>query len=396
MKHKLNSIILKKIEAIYPRIISYREYLHKHPELSFQEIKTMEFVADKLDKLNIPYQKGIAGTGIVGLIKASHHKENQSCIGLRADLDALPIHEENDVEYKSLNEGIMHACGHDVHTSVLLGAAEILNELKEELTQPIKLIFQPGEEKNPGGASLMINEGVLENPKVVRMYGLHVFPDFEAGQLGVRSGLYMASSDEIHISIHGIGGHGALPEKCINPIMMGVTFINESTELLNSIVPKKIPYVLSFGRFEALGSTNIVPSTCEIKGTFRTMNEEWRAIVHNKLHELAEKISADYNGTISLLISKGYPYLKNDEHLTSLLKSCFSDNFGNDFVHELPIRMTAEDFAFYSQIIPVVFFRIGVANNEKGINYGVHHPRFDIEATSLKTGIHAMVLAGLQ
>ena len=206
----------------------------------------------------------------------------------------------------------------------------------------------------------------------------------------------MASSDEIHISIHGIGGHGALPEKCINPLMMGVTFINESTELLNSIFSKKIPYVLSFGRFEALGSTNIVPSTCEIKGTFRTMNEEWRAIVHNKLHELAEKISADYNGTISLLISKGYPYLKNDEHLTSLLKNCFIDNFGIDFVHELPIRMTAEDFAFYSQIIPVVFFRIGVANKEKGINYGVHHPRFDIDATSLKTGIHAMVLAGLQ
>jgi amidohydrolase len=395
MKHKLNSILLNKIETIYPRIVSYREYLHQHPELSFQEFRTMEFVADKLAQLGIPFQKDVAGTGIVGLIKASHHIENQNCIGLRADLDALPIQEENDVHYKSVNAGIMHACGHDVHTAVLLGAAEILNEIKEELLQPIKLIFQPGEETNPGGASLMIKAGVLENPKVERMYGLHVFPEFEAGHLGLRSGLYMASSDEIHVSIQGIGGHGALPEKCVNPLMIGASFLIQAKELLESICPKEIPHVLTFGRFEALGSTNVVPSTCEIKGTFRTMNEEWRALAHEKLIELANKISSDYNGSIKLTISKGYPFLKNDEQLTASLKKCFEMNFGIDFVHELPIRMTAEDFAFYSQKIPVVFFRLGVANNKKGINYGVHHPKFDIDQNAIKTGIHAMVLAGL-
>jgi amidohydrolase len=396
MKHKLNSLILNKIDAIYPRIVSYREYLHQHPELSFQEFKTMEFVADKLTQLNIPFQKEVAGTGIVGLLKASHHSKNQSCIGLRADLDALPIQEENDVNYKSLNDGIMHACGHDVHTSVLLGAAEILNDLKEELTQPIKLIFQPGEETNPGGASLMIEAGVLEDPIVERMYGLHVFPEFEAGHLGLRSGLYMASSDEIHITIKGIGGHGALPEKCVNPLMMGASFVIESKELLEAICPKEIPHVLTFGRFEALGSTNVVPSTCEIKGTFRTMNEEWRALAHKKLIELGKKIASDYRGEINITISKGYPFLKNDENLTLSLKNCFEENFGMDFVHALSIRMTAEDFAFYSQKIPVVFFRLGVANNVKGINFGVHHPKFDIDPSAIKTGIHAMVLAGLQ
>ena len=396
MKHKLNSLIINKIDLIYPRIVSYREYLHQHPELSFQEFKTMEFVAEKLTQLNIPFQKEVAGTGIVGLIKASHHVENQNCIGLRADLDALPIQEENDVNYKSVNDGIMHACGHDVHTSVLLGAAEILNELKEELIHPIKLIFQPGEETNPGGASLMIKAGVLEDPIVERMYGLHVFPEFEAGHLGLRSGLYMASSDEIHISIQGIGGHGALPEKCVNPLMMGASFVLEAKELLKSICPDEIPHVLTFGRFEALGSTNVVPSTCEIKGTFRTMNEEWRDLAHNNLIELAKKIASDYNGEIELTISKGYPFLKNDEELTASLYKSFEENLGKEYVHSLPIRMTAEDFAFYSQKIPVAFFRLGVANSDKGINYGVHHPKFDIDSISIKTGIHAMVLAGLQ
>jgi amidohydrolase len=396
MKHKLNSLILNKIEAIFPRIVSYREYLHQHPELSFQEFKTMGFVAEKLTQLGIPHQTEVAGTGIVAIIKARHHSENQNCIGLRADLDALPIQEENNVAYKSLNDGIMHACGHDVHTSVLLGAAEILNDLKEELSQPIKLIFQPGEETNPGGASLMIEAGVLENPKVERMYGLHVFPEFEVGNLGIRPGLYMASSDEIHLSIQGVGGHGALPEKCVNPLMMGASFVLEAKELLNSICTEEVPHVLTFGRFEALGSTNVIPSTCEIKGTFRTMDEKWRAFAHDKLIALAKKISKDYNGEINLTISKGYPFLKNDLELTLKLKSSFEANFGKDKVHDLPIRMTAEDFAFYSQKIPVVFFRLGVANNEKGVNYGVHHPKFDIDQNAIKTGIHAMVLAAIQ
>jgi amidohydrolase len=396
MKHKLDSIISQKIDNIFDKIVGYREYLHQHPELSFQEYQTMDFVAEKLAEMNIPFEKGIAGTGVVGLIKNANHLENQNCVGLRADLDALPIQELNDVPYKSVNEGVMHACGHDVHTSVLLGASEILNDLKDELKQPVKLIFQPGEETHPGGASLLIAAGVLENPKVDHMFGLHVFPEFEAGHLGLRPGLYMASSDEIHVSIEGVGGHGALPEKCVNPLMMGAEFVIKAKALLVEICPENVPHVLSFGRFEALGSTNVVPSTCEIKGTFRTMNEEWRTIVHQQLEELAANISTAYQGKINLKISKGYPFLKNDATLTNRLKIVFEENFGSSVVHDLPLRMTAEDFAFYSQKVPVVFFRLGVANFSKNITFGVHHSRFDIDKNAIRTGIHAMVLAALQ
>ena len=396
MKHKLNAIIEARIESIFEKIKTYREYLHQHPELSFQEFETMEFVAQKLTELGIPFEKNVAGTGVVGLIKSSKHTESDSCIGLRADLDALPILEENNVDYKSKNVGVMHACGHDVHTSILLGAAEILNEIKDELLQPIKLIFQPGEEINPGGASLMIAAGILENPKVERMYALHVFPEMEAGKVGLRSGLYMASSDEIHIQIDGIGGHGALPEKCVNPLMMGAEFVIKATELIKSECPKEIPCVLSFGKFEALGSTNVIPSSAEIKGTFRTMNEEWRSEAHLLLQDLANEISEKYKGKINLNVSKGYPFLKNDELLTADLKQIFQDNLGTEFVYDLPIRMTAEDFAFYSQKIPVCFFRLGVGNEKKGITFGVHHPKFNIDSNALKTGIHTMVLAALQ
>lgn len=396
MKHNLNTIIETKIESIFEKIKAYREYLHQHPELSFQEYQTMEFVAEKLTELGIPFEKSVAGTGVVGFIKSSKHSDNDSYVGLRADLDALPILEENEVDYKSKNIGVMHACGHDVHTSILLGAAEILNEIKEELPQPIKLIFQPGEETNPGGASLMIAAGVLENPKVERIYALHVFPEMEAGNVGLRGGLYMASSDEIHIEIEGVGGHGALPEKCVNPLMMGAEYVLKASELIKNECPNEIPCVLSFGKFEALGATNVIPSSAEIKGTFRTMNEEWRAEAHFLLQNLANEISEKYKGKINLKVSKGYPFLKNDEVLTADLKQIFQENLGTDFVYELPIRMTAEDFAFYSQKIPVCFFRLGVGNIKEGITYGVHHPKFNIDSNALKTGIHTMVLAALQ
>ena len=396
MKHKLNYVIVASIKSIFEKIKSYREHLHQHPELSFQEFETMEFVAQKLIELGIPFEKNVAGTGVVGLIKSSKHSDNETCIGLRADLDALPILEENEVDYKSKNLGVMHACGHDVHTSILLGAAEILNEIKEELPHPIKLIFQPGEETNPGGASLMIASGVLENPKIERMYALHVFPEMEVGNVGLRGGLYMASSDEVHIHIEGIGGHGALPEKCVNPVMMGAEFVLKATELIKKECPNEIPCVLSFGKFEAPGSTNVIPSSVEIKGTFRTMNEEWRAEAHELLHNVAKEISEKYKGKIKLKVSKGYPFLKNDEVLTADLKQIFKYNLGTQFVHDLPIRMTAEDFAFYSQTIPVCFFRLGVGNEKEGITFGVHHPKFNIDSNALKTGIHAMVLAALQ
>ena len=395
MNHELKEVITNKVSAIYEKIKGYREYLHQNPELSYQEFNTMEYVAAKLKEIGIPYEKGVAGTGIVGIIRSSKHSENQACIGLRADLDALPIQEQNTAAYKSKVDGVMHACGHDVHTSILLGAAEILFELREDLEHPVKLIFQPGEEKNPGGASLLIEAGVLENPKVKEMYALHVFPELEVGKLGMRSGLYMASSDELHLEIIGVGGHGAMPEKCINPILIGSEFIIEAQNIIHKSCPKEVPCVISFGHFDALGATNVIPERAEIKGTFRTMNEEWREKAAILLMDLANNLENKYKGNVNLIISKGYPFLKNNEDLTEKLKTKFESFFGPEKIEGLALRMTSEDFSFYSQTIPVCFFRLGVGNKEKGIIYSVHHPKFEVDSACLKTGMLAMIQAAL-
>ena len=395
MNLELKEVITTKVSAIYEKIKGYREHLHQNPELSYKEFNTMEYVAAKLKEIGIPYEKGVAGTGIIGIIRSSKHSENQACIGLRADLDALPIQEQNTAAYKSKVDGIMHACGHDVHTSILLGAAEILFELREDLEHPVKLIFQPGEEKNPGGASLLIEAGVLENPKVKEMYALHVFPELEVGKLGMRSGLYMASCDELHLEIIGVGGHGAMPEKCINPILIGSEFIIEAQNIIHKSCPKEVPCVISFGHFDALGATNVIPERAEIKGTFRTMNEEWRGKAAILLMDLANNLENKYKGNVNLEISKGYPFLKNDEELTEKLKAKFESFFGPKNIEGLALRMTSEDFSFYSQTIPVCFFRLGVGNKEKGIIYSVHHPKFDVDSACLKTGMLAMIQAAL-
>ena len=395
MNHELKEVITTKVSAIYEKIKGYREHLHQNPELSYKEFNTMEYVAAKLKEIGIPYEKGVAGTGIVGIIRSSKHSENQACIGLRADLDALPIQEQNTASYKSKVEGVMHACGHDVHTSILLGAAEILFELSEDLEHPIKLIFQPGEEKNPGGASLLIEAGVLENPKVKEMYALHVFPELEVGKLALRPGLNMASCDELHLEIIGVGGHGAMPEKCINPILIGSEFIIEAQNIIHKSCPKEVPCVISFGHFDALGATNVIPERAEIKGTFRTMNEEWRGKAAILLMDLANNLENKYKGNVNLIVSKGYPFLKNDEELTEKLKAKFESFFGPKNIEGLALRMTSEDFSFYSQTIPVCFFRLGVGNKEKGIVYSVHHPKFDVDSACLKTGILAMIQAAL-
>jgi amidohydrolase len=395
MNLELKEVITTKVSAIYEKIKGYREHLHQNPELSYKEFNTMEYVAAKLKDIGIPYEKGVAGTGIIGIIRSSKHSENQACIGLRADLDALPIQEQNTTSYMSKVDGVMHACGHDVHTSILLGAAEILFELREDLEHPVKLIFQPGEEKNPGGASLLIDAGVLENPKVKEMYALHVFPELEVGKLGMRSGLYMASCDELHLEIIGVGGHGAMPEKCINPILIGSEFIIEAQNIIHKSCPKEVPCVISFGHFDALGATNVIPERAEIKGTFRTMNEEWRQKAAIILMDLANNLENKYKGNVNLEISKGYPFLKNDEELTEKLKTKFKSFFGPENIEGLALRMTSEDFSFYSQTIPVCFFRLGVGNKEKGIIYSVHHPKFDIDSACLKTGMLAMIQAAL-
>jgi len=379
-----------RVTELFNEVLSWREHMHRFPEPSFQEKNTMLFVSEILTRFGISHEVNVAETGVVAWIGADHHTQEHPCLGLRADLDALPISEENDVPYKSTNPGWMHACGHDVHTSILLGTAVILQENRNLLEKPVKLIFQPGEEMNPGGASLMMKAGVLKNPSVEKMYALHVFPEMEVGHIGLRPGLYMASSDELHVQVNGVGGHGALPEKCINPIEMGALWMSRVKTRFQNECPEGVPHVLTFGRFEALGSTNVIPSLALIKGTFRTMDEIWRAKAYEILMDEAKAVSLLFGGEIEVNISKGYPFLKNDEALTEQVKINFEQVFGQDKIHPLDLRMTAEDFAFYSQEIPVCFFRLGVGNKEKGITYAVHHPRFDIDPESLKMGMVAM------
>ena len=373
--------------TVYARMCKYREHLHMYPELSYREHKTSAFVKTILDEIGISSFKSIGGTGVIATIYGDGHKKNANCIAFRADLDALPIQEENEVSYKSKTDGIMHACGHDVHTAILLGLAEVLFRFKNKLKQPVKLIFQPGEEVNPGGANLIIDEGGLSNPEVSKMFALHVFPDLEFGKVGFREGLYMASSDELHLEIFGKGGHGALTGQTINPMFMGAEFILAAQNYINSNSPVGIPSVINFGLFEALGSTNVVPESAKIKGTFRTMNENWREIAKSGIKDVAKSIELKYGGKINLRISPGYPFLKNDAELTKKVRKLACDILDESNVYNLELRMTAEDFAFYSHIVPVCFFRLGVGNKSKGIINNVHHSRFDVDHNAMKTGL---------
>ena len=384
-------IDLTEIDAfastVYARMCKYREHLHMYPELSYNEHKTAAFVKTILGEIGISSFKSIGGTGVIVTIYGDGHKKNEPCIAFRADLDALPIHEENEVSYKSKTDGIMHACGHDVHTAILLGLAEVLFRFKNKLKQPVKLIFQPGEEVNPGGANLIIDEGGLSNPVVSKMFALHVFPDLEFGKVGFREGLYMASSDELHLEIIGKGGHGALAGQTINPMFMGAEFILAAQSYINSNTPVDVPSVINFGLFEALGSTNVIPESAKIKGTFRTMNEHWREKAKAGIKDVAKSIELKYGGKIKLHISRGYPFLKNDAELTKKVRKLACDILDESNVYNLDLRMTAEDFAFYSHLVPVCFFRLGVGNKSKGITHNVHQSRFDIDPKAMKTGL---------
>ena len=385
----MKQLILQKTNQIKAEVIAIRRHLHQHPELSFNEFETSKFIQQKLTEWGIPFQNNIVATGVVAIIESSKNKNN--CIALRADMDALPIQELNEVEYKSQNAGVMHACGHDVHTSILLGTAKILNELKDQLPQSVKLIFQPGEEKLPGGAKLMIEAGVLENPKVEKIFALHVFPELEAGKVGLRPGMYMASCDEIYITIHGKGGHAAMPKQNIDPIIIASNLILALQDIPGKLCPKDIPCVLAFGRIEGLGATNVIPDKVELQGTFRTMNEEWRSKAHHKIKEITAEIASLFGGIADVRIINGYPFLENDSKLTEATKIKLANFLGDKNVVDLPIRMTGEDFAFFAQKVPATFIRLGVRNETLGITHPVHNAKFDIDEASLDIGIRTLL-----
>jgi len=372
----------------YPDVVKLRRHLHSHPELSFQEYNTQKFVQKTLADFGITNQQVMANTGVVALIEGKNPQAKT--VALRGDMDALPITETNDVEYKSQNTGVMHACGHDVHTSSLLGVARILNDLKNEFEGSVKLIFQPGEEKLPGGASLMIKEGVLQNPKPSAVIGQHVMPQIDAGKVGFRKGIYMASTDEIYVRVKGKGGHGAMPHLCIDPVMITAQMLTALQQLVSRHAQPIIPSVLTFGKVIANGATNVIPDEVYLEGTFRTLNEAWREEAHVKLKKMAEGIASAMGGSCEFNIVKGYPFLINDDALTTRARACAEEFLGKENVEDLDIWMAAEDFAFFSQQAPSCFYRLGVRNEKRGIKSSVHTSTFDIDETALETGIGLM------
>ncbi len=381
------SKIQKRSEELFSEINSIRQHIHQNPELSFEEHNTSAFIQGILKKYNIPFKTGIVKTGIVALIEGKN--PNKKTILLRADMDALPIEEKNNVPYASKNKGVMHACGHDVHSACTLGAAIILNELKNEFEGSVKIIFQPGEELLPGGASLMIKEGVLDSPKVSSALAQHVFPSMETGKVGFKTGMYMASTDELYITVNGKGGHAAMVNEYVNPLVIASEIIlNVNDHFMKE--PYKIPTVIAFGKIEGKGATNVIPDKVEIAGTFRTMDEQWRNEVHKQLEQIVKKVSAKYKIESHIRIEKGYPFLVNDEALTKNCTAWAKDYLGETNVEELPLRMTAEDFAFISQKVPSCFFRLGTGNKAKNITSGVHTATFDIDENALRTGTGLM------
>ncbi|GAC1311415.1 MAG: M20 family metallopeptidase [Mucilaginibacter sp.] len=373
---------------IFNDVIGNRRHLHAHPELSFDETETSAFIAGKLDALGLKYQR-MADNGLVALIKGD--KPSDKVIALRADMDALPITEANDVPYKSQNNGVMHACGHDVHTSSLLGTAKILTELKSQFGGTVKLIFQPAEEKLPGGASLMIKEGVLENPKPQAVLGQHVMPFIDAGKVGFRSGKYMASTDELYVTVKGKGGHGAQPQQNVDPVIITAHILTALQQVVSRFADPKSPSVLSFGKVIANGATNVIPNEVYLEGTFRTMDEQWRSDAHIKMKKMAEGIAESMGGSCEFNIMKGYPFLVNEEKLTASARGFAEDYLGKENVLDLDIWMAAEDFAYYSQVADACFYRLGTRNESRGITSSVHTPTFDIDesALELSTGLMA-------
>lgn len=380
--------IKQQAAALLPELIEIRRHLHQHPELSMQEAHTSNFIQLKLINMGIPFEAGMAQHGVVGLIEGKN--PGSRTIALRADMDALPITEENETGYCSDNPGVMHACGHDVHMTCLLGAAAILNELKDEFEGTIKLIFQPSEEKFPGGASMMIAEGVLENPKPEKIFGQHVLPTLEAGKVGFKAGKYMASADEVYLTVKGRGGHGATPELNVDPVLIAAHILVALQQIVSRNAPPQLPAVLSFGRFMADGQTNIIPNQVKLDGTLRTFDEKWRAEAHVKITRMAQSIAESMGGSCEVFIDKGYPFLVNDTEVTEKARLSAIEYLGAEQVVDLDMRMTAEDFAYYSQQLPVCFYRLGVRNDAKGIVHNLHTPRFDVDESSLETGAGLM------
>lgn len=381
-------VIVQQLAKEYSAsIIEWRRHLHANPELSYQEYNTSAFIQEKLNEFGIPFEVK-AQTGVIGLIKGKN--PNKKVVALRADMDALPIQEENDLPFKSTIPGVMHACGHDVHTACLLGAAKILQTTKEQWEGTVKLIFQPGEEKNPGGASLLIKEGVLENPTPQAIFALHVNTILESGKYSFRGGKVMASADEIYITVKGKGGHAASPHLVVDPILISAHLITALQQLISRHNEPFNPSVLSITSIQGGNTTNVVPEEVKLMGTFRAMDETWRFKAHELIKKLTQDLVSSMGGEAQLYIDIGYPSVHNDEALHTQAMTKAAEFAGQENVSTTELRMGAEDFGFYAQQIPACFFRLGTMNQSKGIIHGVHTPRFQVDETALEKGAGMM------
>lgn len=371
--------------------VAIRSHLHENPELSYQEFETSKFVQSKLQEIGIDFEV-MATTGVLGIIRGKNPESR--VIALRADMDALPIQEENDVSYRSQKPGVMHACGHDVHTSILLGAAKILHVLRDSWEGTVKLLFQPGEEKNPGGASYMIRDGALQNPIPQGIIGLHVHPGLDTGKLSFRKGRVMASADEIYITIKGKGGHAASPNLTADTVLIASHLIVSLQQIISRNKNPLSPSVLSICSIQGGHTTNVIPSEVKLMGTFRAMDEEWRFKAHDLIRKNVIGLVESMGGEIDLHIDIGYPTVDNDPVFTETAWKQADVFMGKENVLETEMRMGAEDFGYYTQVIPGCFFRLGVRNEAKGIIHNVHTPLFDIDERAIEIGIGNMAWLG--
>ena len=388
----MKQLIKSKCDAYFDEVVAIRRQLHQHPELSFCEKDTAELVKRCLAAKNIEYQPDIAGFGVVATIQGSlsfrpiEEISDKKVIALRADMDALPIQEQTDLPYRSVNEGVMHACGHDAHTAILIGTAFILHDLRDKFSGTIKLIFQPGEEKLPGGASLMIKEGVLDDVDLI--IGQHVYPDLPCGEVGFHAGPYMASSDEVNITVKGRGGHAAKPAERDNALLAAAKIVAKLSELYPENCKSDV--LLAFGSIVADGTYNVIPSEVNLKGTMRVFDEEKRKLLKDNILNVSKDIASEYGCEADVFIEQGYPSLKNDVKLTEKCAAFAKEILGEDKVKDLPQLMTAEDFAWYSQKIPACFYRLGTSNPEKGIKAKQHTSNFNIDENAMRIGIETM------
>jgi len=371
----------------FPALVSRRRHLHKYPELSFHEHETAKRIAKELESIGIPTFSGIAVTGVIGVIEGAKPGKT---IGIRAELDALPIDEKTNLDYASANPGVMHACGHDIHMANLIGAAKVLWELRNEISGKILLIFQPGEELLPGGAKSIMESEVFKQNQPDMMMGLHILPELPIGKVGFRAGPYMASGDEIYVKVGGKGGHAALPQTYNNPIPIASQII---VALQQGVKPKdnsEISSILAFGKVEAKGATNVIPNEVAIEGTFRTMDEEWRRFAHKEIERIATTVAESFGATCEVEIKKGYPSLINDPELTNCALSLSREILGDQNVVELPLRMTTDDFAYYSLQIPSVYFRLGVGIEGKETE-SLHSSSLNVDDNVLKQSVGVTV-----